>query len=108
VPDTQCPKGSFMDRLFTVKNTVVFNPFNDEMEETIKYLEGDKKVRIRSYVLNRMKAYGFNTPNHPYMFWILEFDQILKHTPKSKYGFSGMYIFHTMKLLVGKVCFNYG
>jgi hypothetical protein len=97
-------KGSFMERMFTLQNTVVFNPFNDEIEEAIKYLEEEDKVRIISYVSNRKKAFGFNTPNNPYMFWILKLHQILNHTPRPM-DTVAMSIFHTMNLLVGKILF---
>jgi hypothetical protein len=95
-------KGSFMERMFTLQNTVVFNPFNDEIEEAIKYLEEEDKVRIISYVSNRKKAFGFNTPNHPYMFWILKLHQILNHTPRPIYGYSGHVYFSYNELTSGK------
>jgi hypothetical protein len=96
------PKGSVMDRIYSVQKEVVLVPNSDDIEESIKHLQEDEKQRIKAYIRNRKLGFGFEKPNHPYMFWILKLEMTLDHNPRPVKGYASHVYFSYDELTSGK------
>ncbi|MFA9556778.1 hypothetical protein ACERII_05710 [Evansella sp. AB-rgal1] len=79
--------GSIMTDLYTVYNTVVFDPINDDITEATNDLPKEEKARIVAYVDMRKKTrLGFSDSDTPYIFWVLKWEESLEHKPRLERG----------------------
>ncbi|WP_156424447.1 hypothetical protein [Bacillus sp. FJAT-27445] len=94
-------RGGAMETLYTIQKAAAFDPFNDTIDPLIKHLDQNEKLRIKAYIYDRNKGWGFEKPAHPYMFWILKTEKHLTHKPKPPITYGGHIYFTFADLTTG-------
>ncbi|AVK84079.1 hypothetical protein C3943_11080 [Lysinibacillus sp. B2A1] len=90
-------KGGAMRELYTVIGTFVMDVRHGVVNETIERFPTDVQVRIRQYVEERARDFGFEKPE--FQFWVLCFEQSLQHEPQAVKTYNG-HVYFTYKDLI--------
>ena len=72
-------KGGIMESLYSVQQTIVIDVHHKDWLEDIKVLDRNIQDRIKGYIEERKRNFGFSKPN--FMFWILSKEKDLLHEP---------------------------
>lgn len=73
-------EGGVMDRLFETERIITINPYN--LDEINNYdLTSDIKNRLKEYIEDRFKSFGFKKEFN-YKFYVLNYKEDIKHNPK--------------------------
>lgn len=95
-------KGGAMENLYTVHNTVLFNPITNNMKEAVKHLSKEEQERITGYVEERKNGIGFPKSDQPFIFWILKLEKPLSHEPRPERNYLNFVYFTYEELTAGK------
>ncbi len=77
-------KGGFIEKLYTVRNRLVLSPPYTPTQAELAHFDLHIQQRIRTYIEDRKKGFGFERPDQAYMFWVLDQEITLPHRPKVK------------------------
>jgi hypothetical protein len=75
-------RGGFIEKLYTVHDRFVISPPYELTSTDLARFDPLIQQRIRTYIQDRKKGFGFDNPDQAYMFWVLDQEITLPHRPK--------------------------
>lgn len=93
-------KGGVMRELYTVVDTFLMDAQSGAIDEVMERFPKDVQTRIRQYVMERARNFGFE--KREYQFWVLRFEQSLTHEPQTVKTYNGHLYFSYEDIVSGK------